>query len=102
MRKVGRLIQRIHTETFHSVNKPTAAHDQRTYSARLICTNNDELQYAVSCKDAGTGFHPCELVHGAVGVVGKQTPSLCFVLDRTEFPDNTNGCCVATYVAKHG
>ena len=89
MRKVGRLIERIDSKTFQSI-EAAAAHHKRAHSAGLVRADHDKLQFPVFCKYAGTGLHPCELVHGAVSGIGEQAPSLCFILNRTEFMDNAD------------
>src|SRR5262245_32522362 len=87
MRKVRRLVERVHAEAFHSIDV-AAPHDQRADGTRLFGADHDQLQLAVFSEYAGTGLHPRELVHGAVRRVGKKIPPAGLALNGAEFLNN--------------
>ena len=87
MREIGWLIKRIDSEAFQSV-EAVAPNHQRAHGTGLVSANHDQLQFSVSPEYGGAGLHPCKLMRGAVGGLGKQIPSPGFVLDGTEFLHN--------------
>jgi len=87
MGKVRGFIEFVYTQTFHPVQTP-APHNKGSKRARLVLTDNDEMKFAAIGKCIATGLYPCILVHGTVGMLGKQPPALRFIVDCAEFLDN--------------
>jgi hypothetical protein len=87
MWKVGRFVEFVHSQAFHTV-QAAAAHDKRPERAGLVCTDHDEMKFAAVAKCVATGLYPCILVHGTVGMLGKQPPALRFIVDGAEFLNN--------------
>ena len=87
MRKVRRLVEFVHPQAFHPV-QAAAAHDKRSERAGLVGTDDDKMEFAGVGKCITTCLYPCILVHGAVGMLGKQPPALRFIVDCAEFLNN--------------
>ena len=87
MRNVRGLVEFVHPQAFHPV-QPAAAHDKRSERAGLVSTDDDKMEFARVGKCISTGLYPCILVHGTVGMLGKQPPALRFIVDCAEFLNN--------------
>ena len=87
MWKVRGFVEFVHPQAFHPV-QAAATYDKRSQGARLVGTDNDEMKFAAIRKCVATGLYPCILMHGTVGMLGKQPPALGLVVDRAEFLNN--------------
>jgi len=87
MRKICGFIEFVHSQAFHPV-QPAATYDKGSEGAGLVGTDYDKMKFAAICKCVATGLYPCILVHGTVGILGKQPPALRFIVDCAEFLNN--------------
>ena len=87
MGKIRGFVEFVHPQAFHPV-QPAATYNKRPEGTRLVGTDNDKMQFAAIPECVATGLDPCILMHGTVGILGKQPPALRFIVDGAEFLNN--------------
>ena len=87
MGKIRGFVEFVHSQALHTV-QAAAANDKRPERSRLVCTDHDKMKFAAVAKCVATGLDPCILVHGTVGMLGKQPPALRLIIDGAEFLNN--------------
>src|SRR6516165_11020055 len=90
MWKIRGLIEFVDPQAFDPGYRPSS-HNQRPDCARLVGTDHNHMELAETCKCRAACFHPCILVHGAVGILAEELPAAGLGLDRAEVLDNPHG-----------
>lgn len=90
MWKVSGLIEYADSQRFDPRYRPSG-HHQGAQGRRFIGANDDQVEFSRIRKSGAACFYPCVLMHGAAGLLRKESPALRLVFDGAEFLDNPYG-----------